>query len=193
MAKSPNFTNVPPADEQPTNVELMRRIQRGDVEAEGELWGKYRNGIRFLLLRKLSGRRQVAEDIEQEVFLALQKALRGGELSDPGRLGAYLHRVSLNLVARWWRGERRTGPLEGVDEPRTDETPESIEIDRETVGWLRRALQIMRPADRRILALRYGQEWSYARIGEVLDLKEEAARKRASRAIARLEAVLRRG
>ncbi len=177
---------------QPDNVELIRRIESGDVEAEGQLWGKYRNGIRFLLLRKLSGRQQVAEDIEQEVFLALQKTLRAGELSDPGRLGAYLHRVSLNLVARWWRDEKRTASLEHSGEPRTNETPESIEIERETVGWLRRALQIMRPADRRILALRYGQEWSYAKIGEVLDLKEEAARKRASRAIARLEAVLRR-
>jgi RNA polymerase sigma factor (sigma-70 family) len=177
---------------QTDNVELIRRIQSGDVEAEGALWSKYRNGIRFLLLRKLSGRQQVAEDIEQEVFLALQKALRAGELADPGRLGAYLHSVSLNLVARWWRGEKRTASLEDANEPRTDETPESLEIDKETIGWLRRALQVMRPTDRRILALRYGQEWSYARIGEILDLKEEAARKRASRAIARLEAVLRR-
>jgi DNA-directed RNA polymerase specialized sigma24 family protein len=41
--------------------------------------------------------------------------------------------------------------------------------------------------DRQILALRYAQEWDYRRIGEFLDVAEEAARKRASRAIARLE------
>jgi RNA polymerase sigma-70 factor (ECF subfamily) len=174
------------------STELICRIAEGDVEAEGELWGRYRNGVRFLLLQKLSGRQQVAEDIEQEVFLAVQKALRAGELSDPGRLGAYIHRVCLNLVARWWRDEKRTASLEYADEPRTDENPESIEIDRETVGGLRHALQAIRPADRRILALRYAQEWSYARIGLFLSIKEEAARKRASRAVARLETKLRR-
>jgi RNA polymerase sigma-70 factor (ECF subfamily) len=172
-------------------VELIERIKIGDVEAEGELWSKYRRGVRFLVLRKVFGRQEVAEDIEQEVFLALQKALRTGRLSDPRRLGSYIQQICSNLAARWWEREKRPASLESVGEPHTDVNPESIGIDRETTWRLRSALRAMRPTDRQILALRYGEEWNYRRIGAFLDLTEETARKRASRAIARLEVEMR--
>lgn len=173
------------------NAELIERIKGGDSEAEGELWSKYRNGVRFLLLKKLFGRVEVAEDIEQEVFLALQNALRTGRLEDPRRLGAYIQQICANLAARWWEREKRPASLDDVGEPRTDVNPETIGIEKETTDRLRDALRAMRPKDRQILALRYAEEWNYRRIGAFLDLAEEAARKRASRAIARLEAEMR--
>ena len=170
------------------NAKLIRRIMDGDSEAEGELWSKYREGVRFLLLKKLFGRVEVAEDIEQEVFLALQTALRAGRLEDSRRLGAYIQQICAKLAARWWEREKRPISLEDVEEPEVKANPESIGIEKEIIDRLREALRAMRPIDRQILALRYAQEWGYRRISEFLNLAEEAARKRASRAIARLEA-----
>jgi len=172
------------------NTVLIERISNGDIEAEGELWKRFRDGVHFLLLSKLHGRQEVVEDLEQEVFLAVQKALREGRLTKPERIGSYIHQTCMNLAARWWEREKRPLSLEHTIDPRTEVDPERIEIDREIRDRIHESVLSMRAIDRQIIALRYIREWSYSKIGEYLNLSAESARKRASRAIARLEILM---
>src|SRR6185369_11439053 len=67
--------------------DLVRRIQAGDRQAEGELVEHYGEGLAFLL-RRWTRDQDAASDLYQETFrLALEK-IRRGEVRDPDRLPA---------------------------------------------------------------------------------------------------------
>jgi len=165
---------------------LLSRIRDGDVEAEGELWERYQPRIRFFILRKVFGNMETAADLEQEVFLALQKAARTGRLSNPGTIGSYLYKTSLNQVLRWKERDKRSVPIAHPDFPCTEENPETLHLDSETLSQLQDTVDRLHLIDRRVIILRYAEEWSYRQIGTTLGISEDNARQRACRAIARL-------
>src|SRR5262250_2471751 len=72
----------------PSDAELLRSMLAGDERAFTALYRRYKGLVyRFALL--MSGQASIAEEVTQEVFLAL---LRNGRRYDPGRasLKAYL-------------------------------------------------------------------------------------------------------
>ncbi len=81
---------------------LVRRIQAGDRPAEAELVERYSRGVLFLL-RRLSGRPALAEDLHQETFRVVLERLRGPGLGDPGRLVGFIQGTARHLFL----GERR--------------------------------------------------------------------------------------
>lgn len=64
-----------------TDAELMRRIQEGDQEALACLYDRY-GGLVYTLALRMCGHRDVAEEIVQDVFLAVW---RRGTSWDPER------------------------------------------------------------------------------------------------------------
>jgi len=93
--------------------ELFQLTAARDEEAFGALYHRYQGRIfRFALL--MSGSRAIADDVTQEVFLAL---LSGAHRFDPARgpLATYLYGVARNQVLRVLARNRLYAPLE--DEP----------------------------------------------------------------------------
>jgi RNA polymerase sigma-70 factor (ECF subfamily) len=168
------------------DAELIREVHAGNTDAEAVLWEQYRARVRFFLLRRLNGDREAADDLEQEVFIALLKAVREGRLKETGNVGAYLYQTSFNLATLWARRARRAVPAGDVDLLHTDETPETIRLTTENHERLRRLVGALGSIDRRILDLRFGEEWSYREIATELALSENAVRQRVCRAVAGL-------
>jgi RNA polymerase sigma factor (sigma-70 family) len=165
---------------------LIQEIHAGSARAELALWERYRPRIWFFLLRRLDGDREAARDLEQEVFVALLQAIRDGRLTQSGNPGAYLYKTSSNLATRWMRRVRRNTPVGDADLTRTDDTPETIHLTQEAHETLRRMVGAIAALDRRILDLRFGEEWSYRRIAGELGLSEDSVRQRACRTVAGL-------
>src|SRR5687767_5677197 len=97
-----------------TDAELLMRMQSGDEEAFVSLYRRRQGSIyRFAL--HMSGSAAVAEDVTQEVFLALIRQECG---YDPARgtLAGYLFGIARNLVLRFTERSRSDVALEAEPE-----------------------------------------------------------------------------
>ena len=94
-----------------TDDGLLRRVIDGDEDAFSLLYRRRHPSIyRFAL--HMSGNASVAEDVTQEVFLAL---IRDPKRFDPARgtLAGFLFGVARNHLRKRWEQDRRIVPLVG--------------------------------------------------------------------------------
>src|SRR5215468_6876920 len=81
-----------------TDDELLLRMQSGDEEAFLSLYRRRQAGL-FRFALHMSGSMPVAEDVTQEVFLALLRENCGYD-PERGTLSAYLFGIARKLVLR---------------------------------------------------------------------------------------------
>lgn len=107
------------------------------------------------LLRRLTASTRdvaAAEDLTQEAFMRLMIEVRAGRT--PNDIGAWLHRVGQNLAMSRGRriavANRRSGELAPPD---SAPSPETLTLQAENHGWLRRAVAELGTTDQRALIL----------------------------------------
>ncbi|HLZ63435.1 MAG TPA: sigma-70 family RNA polymerase sigma factor [Ktedonosporobacter sp.] len=134
-----------------------------------------------------------AEDLTIEVFLA---ALEHDQLSwlNEGQQFVWLRRVAHNkLVDRYRRAPRCSIlPLEQlIENVYRDEapTPEQFVLRREELNQLHTTVSKLPVLQQQILQLRFGEGLPFAEIAVLLNKREEAVRKIASRTLARLRSM----
>lgn len=98
---------------------LIRKLRQGDDRAFEELVGLYQNRIYGLMLRMI-GNPEEAEDLAQEVFITVHRAI--GSYRGEGRFYTWLYRIATNTCKnriKYLRGRNfhRSVPV--------DETPEA--------------------------------------------------------------------
>jgi RNA polymerase sigma-70 factor, ECF subfamily len=103
----------------PTDEELLSAALAGDERAFGELYRRWQ-GPMFRFARQMCGGDGAAEDVVQEVFVAL---IENGQQFDPARgpLAAYLYGVARHQARRRLRTDGRYTALDedrGLDEDR---------------------------------------------------------------------------
>lgn len=130
----------------------------------------------------------VALDIMQEAFLRLWKQAQDGGLIQNPR--AWLLRVARNLAEDYAKSSFRKN---GTQPPQTmngvrgrDPAPLDRMEQDETFRNVRDELNKLAPADREILTLRYGLDYSATDIAEFLEINATAVHMRLSRARQRL-------
>src|SRR3954454_12892170 len=127
-------------------------------------------------LTRMVGDRESAEDLRQETLARAWR--RAPRAAQPPVLRAWLHRTATNLALDELRRRRRREhvPLHaGLAEP-----PGSAGGPRDP--RLREALGRLTAHQRLVLLLRFEAGLSLREVGELLDLSEDAARKRVARA-----------
>jgi RNA polymerase sigma-70 factor (ECF subfamily) len=175
---------------QETDEQLLLRLRRGDEAAFLSLYRKRQASIyRFAL--QMSGSAAVAEDITQEVFLAL---LRGecGFNPERGTLSGYLFGIARKLALRQMERGRADVALE-LD-PEDAVPPELAVIDdplaelthREGIEALRRAVTALPRRYREVVALCDLEELDYADAAAALGCPIGTVRSRLHRARALL-------
>jgi RNA polymerase sigma-70 factor, ECF subfamily len=132
-----------------------------------------------------------AEEILQESFVAAYHAMPGYRAE--GSVAAWLHGIARRQCARRLvtrvRRERRLRLVH--DAGAAPPSPPDEELERRRRGArVREALEELKPSDREALLLRYDSGLSFAEIAALQSLDEATARKRASRALARLRTLL---
>ena len=93
-----------------SDEELLKRIVSGDEEAFLEVY-RIRHPAVFRFAMQMSGSRSIAEDVTQEVFIALMQDA-GRFDSDRGSLSGYLYGIARNHVLRRIDRDRLLIPLE---------------------------------------------------------------------------------
>ncbi len=136
------------------------------------------------------GSQSEAEEIAQETLLDAYRGFDG--YAGRGSVRAWLFGIArkkcLKQLSVRSTHQRRLSLIEGGQSESEDEDSLSR---REEARQARLALDQLPHRDREVLVLRYVSELSYAEVAEALELDEATARKRASRALGRLRAVLR--
>jgi len=145
----------------------------------GALWG---------YLSRISGDRQVADDLLQEAYYRLLKANTAFESENHRR--NYLYRIATNLVRD---SRRRPKPLFAEAVEMADIAAPDSHADTESRQDVRRALGRMKPRERALLWLAYANGSSHAEIADVLGLKTASIKLLLFRARRKLAATLQRG
>jgi RNA polymerase sigma-70 factor (ECF subfamily) len=160
----------------PSDAELLRLTVAGDEPAFMALYRRHQGTVyRFALM--MSGAADLAEEVTQEVFLAL---IRDTHRFDPARgvLAAYLCGVARNQVLRLLARERPYVPLiektvEGEDIPLTQliaREDQFRDCTRNEVSRLVRQAVLALPIHyREVVVLVDFQEWSHAEAAQALD------------------------
>jgi RNA polymerase sigma factor (sigma-70 family) len=129
----------------------------------------------------------LADDVTQRVFLAL--ARKASSLRDQGSLVSWLYTAARLEAVHVARTEARRRNWEGKasDMNATQTEEPAAEIPWESLApVLDDAMAQLGEADRKAVLLRFFAGHSFAEVGRVFEISEEAARKRVDRAIEKL-------
>ena len=133
-----------------------------------------------------------AEDIAGDVFAAAYAAY-GRARPDPAGVRTWLFRIARNAVIDQYRREgRRLSLIARIGRDR--EFPDSVEENVEQrfdLRSIRAALETLRERDRQLVGLRVAGGLSFAEIGQVLGMREGAAKMATHRALERVRSRLR--
>jgi RNA polymerase sigma-70 factor (ECF subfamily) len=169
---------------------LVRRAQRGDREAFGQLVEQFQRTVHAICLRRL-GNPSEALELTQEVFLHVMRRI--GQLREPERFAGWLRQVAVRMAIN--RATRRTAPLsvenvvlDGESAHRDD--PLDALISRERAQRLWEALARLKRIDREALVAFYIQGQSLVEIAERLDVPLGTVKRRLHTARKRLKAEL---
>ena len=174
-----------------TEHSLADRIRRGDRQAEEELVQRYYRRVLVMASVRVQDR-QAALDIAQETMVGVLQALREGRVNHHQHVAGYVHGTAKNLISNHFRGRRRADvePLILAAESPAG-NPEQITAERERLELVERAIDRMKPDDREILRMTLVEGMKPGEIADRTGLTSEVVRKRKSRAVRRLQEVLR--
>jgi len=127
---------------------------------------------------------ETAHDICQD---ALVKALRSlGELKDPARFPAWLYRIAANTLRDHLRRKKRWRRWfllsDKLDDFEGESGPKESAVSMEESEKVLRMVGELPPRYREPLLLRHSQDLSYAEIGRILKISENAVQVRIFRA-----------
>jgi RNA polymerase sigma-70 factor (ECF subfamily) len=177
----------------PNDEELLRRMLAGDADAFELLYDRRQRGIYQFALR-MSGSPALAEDVTQDVFLAL---MRDGRQFDPARgtVVGYLFGMARHRLLRRLQRERSFVSIEaGEAGEEGEELQELAAIDdplgdltrNETVEVVRQAVLSLPEHYREVVVLCSLHEMSYEQAASVIDCPVGTVRSRLNRARAML-------
>jgi RNA polymerase sigma factor (sigma-70 family) len=167
-----------------SDLELLRQYRAGSEAAFAALVARHVDWVYAAALRRV-GNVQLAEDVTQCVFIALA---RSGRMREGTVMSAWLFQVLRFTSAKAVRTElrRRHHETEAAKQ-RPAEAPSDDEAHwQELAPILDEAVASLGGRDRQAILLRFYQRSSIADVAGALAISEEGARKRVTRAVAKL-------
>jgi RNA polymerase sigma-70 factor (ECF subfamily) len=187
--------------EDTTEQRFIERLVGRDERAFNELVQIYEQRVYRLVFRMIN-RREEAEDMAQEVFVQVFKAI--GQFRGDSKLSTWIYRIAVNLCKNRMKYlSRRHSDAQDELEPSADRAPLS-EAKGVTTGDISRPDQMVEgyqmeqvvhqcigeldPDFREVLILRDVEDLSYEELGEITGLPEGTVKSRLHRARAMLKA-----
>ena len=180
---------------QVTELTLVERWQRGDVDAFDALYSRHAQTI-YRLGWAMLQQKQAAEDVVQETFLRAHKA-RDRFNPERASFGTWLYQIALNYCRSTLRRKRLTtipwlrSSGEQPDLPDSGPSPESRVLGGEYSRLLWEAVQKLSEPLREVITLHYYMELPAVEIAAMLDTPEGTIYSRLHNARRRLAEMLR--
>lgn len=173
---------------QPINTvdpeEKMVADAKQTPQAFAELYDHYVNHIYRYLLSHV-GNSTEAQDLTSQVFLSALSQL--STYQHRGHFAAWLFTLARHKWMDYFRQDHRELSLDAVVNLPSKEDPPLEALDLEEIQTIRRAVCELPEDDQELIRLRFVARLNFAEIALVLGCKEEAAKKRLYRLLARLE------
>jgi len=187
-----NITKLNHFGEDVSNSELVKKSQLGDKSAFEELVKRHQE-IVFSLSFKLTGNRELANDVAQEAFIRAWKAI--GKFRGDSTFGTWIYRITVNTAWTLRKKAKKHYSLniEETQEPVVvDEKkdPELVAINSDLSLVLRKALNQIPLEQRIIVELKNIEGRSHKEIADYLDISVTAAKVRLHRAHQKLRNIL---
>jgi RNA polymerase sigma factor (sigma-70 family) len=171
---------------------IVAQIQSNDERGIEALHSKFGRGLRYYFCRQIGAYDH--EDRLHNVWLIVIRAIRRGELREPGCLAGFIRTVARRKIANYIDEQVTRRKQEGcfeaaleVMEPRPN--PEQQTILRERVEVASEALRALAARDREILVRFYLHEQSQKQICREMGLSDTQFRLVKSRAKAKFGAI----
>jgi RNA polymerase sigma factor (sigma-70 family) len=164
---------------------LVAEAQHGSRAAAERLIRQHERWVRSAIYA-VTGRVDQVDDIAQQVWLRAWQRL--GTLDNPKRLRPWLYAIARNAALDARAADRRRQAVAGRLDGQADELdrrqvgPPMVAGDTEGREGLLRSVQALPALYREPFVLRHLEDWSYAEIGETLDLSIETVETRLVRA-----------
>jgi RNA polymerase sigma-70 factor (ECF subfamily) len=172
--------------------ELVERLKRRDEAAFNAFVLRYQDRVFRILLRML-GDRAEAEDLAQEVFISIFKAI--DSFRGDSQLSTWVYRVASNhcrnrlkyLARRRQKlmddfDEEHVASLQGTLSPDRQGTPDRLLEARQTESLLEEGLSRLDDEQRELVVLREVEHLSYEEIMAITGLPEGTVKSRLHRA-----------
>jgi RNA polymerase sigma-70 factor (ECF subfamily) len=159
------------------DLKVIDRALHGDSKAYTELLTRYRDSVYYVLLRMVNNPSD-AEDLTIEAF---GKAFHNLPKYVPSHaFSTWLFRIATNNCIDFMRKKSQSPRPFDQDEGEEDEMeatvasdmrlPDEVMMDRETAASLNRIVKSLKPRYRRLIELRYFEDYSYEDIATELSL-----------------------
>jgi RNA polymerase sigma-70 factor (ECF subfamily) len=151
------------------DADLIRQAARGSVEAYNLLVSRWEKRVYNYLLR-ITGHREDALDLTQDVFLKAYQNLR--KLEDPQRFAPWLYRIAHNEAYSMFRKRR---PEPDVDELEPEGTETGITVGGTSVFPVELSLAVagaldrLSPEQREAVVLKIYQGFKFDEMAEILE------------------------
>jgi RNA polymerase sigma-70 factor (ECF subfamily) len=165
-------------------AECIRRAKSGHKEAFGKLYHHYSPKIYRFLFFNLRDR-HIAEDVAQLTFLKLWRNLKLYD-EKKGSFAAFLFSMARNLMIDWQR-KRKTLSLEKIGEISVPDTTVEQLIVKQECKAVREAVARLPHFEKRMITLRFFENFSYKEISHVVKKHEGAIRVRVHRVLKELK------
>tara|TARA_Y100000768_G_scaffold162420_1_gene121494 strand:- start:275 stop:859 length:585 start_codon:yes stop_codon:yes gene_type:complete len=175
-----------------SNSELVRKSQLGEKDAFEQLVIRHQELV-FSLAYKLTGNREMANDVAQEAFIRAWKAIE--KFRGDSTFSTWIYRITVNTAWTLRKKARKHNTLniEDTYEPIViDEKkdPELVAINSDLSSVLINALDKIPIEQRIIVELKNIEGRSHKEIADYLDISVTAAKVRLHRAHQRLRQIL---
>ncbi len=188
-----------------TEARLVQQLVARDERAFNALVRTYERRV-FAIALRMIGNRAEAEDLAQEVFVQVFKAI--GSFRGESKLSTWIYRITINLSKNRGkylrvRHSEAQDELEPLDErlamgdgkrenvARVDR-PDEMMAGREVERVVRTAILELEPSFRECLVLRDVEDLSYDEIGAITGLAEGTVKSRIHRARLQLKELVER-
>lgn len=166
-------------------IALVERIRAGDRSAENELVTNYQRGV-FAIAAARTRDREAARDLTQDVFIAVLKVLREGQLRESNKLAAFIQGTARNVINNFLRTRARRSEceLDRIEIMGVDPIEELESAERQRL--VRLEVQSFSNTDQQILLLSLVDGHSLADIAQRLHMSHDAVRARKSRMVRKI-------
>ena len=187
-----NISEASNSKDEISNAELVRKSQFGDKAAFEQLVIRHQELV-FSLAYKLTGNREMANDVAQEAFIRAWKAIE--KFRGDSTFSTWIYRITVNTAwtLRKKANKHNTLNIDDTYEPIViDEKkdPELVAINSDLSSVLINALDKIPIEQRIIVELKNIEGRSHKEIADYLDISVTAAKVRLHRAHQKLRQIL---
>jgi RNA polymerase sigma factor (sigma-70 family) len=164
---------------------LMEEIKTGKVEKLAVLFEKYHVPL-FNFFLRLTGNRNISEDLVQEVFMRMLKYR--STYQGRSKFTLWMYQIGRNVHIDYLRKKKDEFPLDEQwnDPAASDASPSERMEDRQDIQLLRQALAKLPLKKREVLILSRYQDLKYREIAELLGCQIGTVKAHVHRAIKEL-------